>query len=615
MPHFRSIRELIADAKATARRFPWALICAAMGSISLVIYVDLPFDVQKEFWRQIHVAMIAALGLTGFMSIRLYSETHRWSAQRERVFNLAYLAILVAYFLILPQHMRYLDFNRYGLINANLHLLVAIAPFLLLANVKNAFWQYNKQLFIRFALAFIYSNTIFIGLTIAMSVADHLFTFIKFEGSTYSQLWFLVVGIFNTWFFLKGVPENILELEGRDDYPRGLRIFTQFVLIPLVVLYMFILYMYMAKIIAAWNLPRGWLSAFILGVSIMGLVTVLLVHPLRESENHGWIRFYSKYFYLALFPLIVLMTIAIGVRIHEYGITEQRYFVLLFSLWLLLLAIRFSIRPSTDIRTIPFTLFVLVAIATWGPWSAMSVSKWDQTRRLKEMLTDNGLMKDGRVIKAGRPVDYKISGEISNIAAYLEQSFGLDNLKDWAPADDKANWKKISAHDFVTNYLGLEYSGHYYGRVFSRGYETPSQYFNFNTKQDTLKRVAGFDFYAQFYLYGVVYGNKQTSTAKFSTEKGELVLNFDAASGELTADFAGRVFPVASLTAQRLKQLVDQYGPNKYDLEPELFSFNVEEPGFRARLIIANLNGQIAHNDEGTVTLTNLTGEIMFSLP
>jgi len=280
---------------------------------------------------------------------------------------------------------------------------------------------------------------------------------------------------------------------------------------------------------------------------------------------------------------------------------------------LLLLAIAFSLKPKTDIRVIPLTLFVLVAMATWGPWSAMSVSRWDQTRRLQEFLVNNGLMKDGHVMKATTKVDFKVSNEISNITAYLQQSFGLRTLEKWAPAGESVSWDKLTASEFVTKYLGLEYSGSYYGGPLARGYLPNGQYFNFSTRQEAVRKLHGYEYYATYYLYGL-QNKAVASTMKLTTDKGEVVLNYSSLSGELRIDYQGRSFLVAKLDQAWIEDKKRQYGTNKYDMPEDILSFVVDEDGFHARVYITTLAGQIEEEEGTAPLLTNISGNILFTL-
>jgi hypothetical protein len=89
----------------------------------------------------------------------------------------------------------------------------------------NALWQFNKSLFIRVLTSALYSGVLFAGLALAMLAVDKLFD-ININEKYYLDLWVVSAGIFNTWFFLSGVPSTISSLEDVTDYPKGLKIFT-----------------------------------------------------------------------------------------------------------------------------------------------------------------------------------------------------------------------------------------------------------------------------------------------------------------------------------------------------------------------------------------------------
>jgi hypothetical protein len=80
------------------------------------------------------------------------------------------------------------------------------------------------------------------------------------------MLWVATAGIFNTTFFLAGVPEDPYAEEQQDDFPQGLRKITQYTFIPLSLLSLVILYVYATKILLTWTLPQGWVSYLVLGV-------------------------------------------------------------------------------------------------------------------------------------------------------------------------------------------------------------------------------------------------------------------------------------------------------------------------------------------------------------
>ena len=102
----------------------------------------------------------------------------------------------------------------------------------------------------------LYSAVLFAGIAAALAAIDNLLN-IQVAGHAYSRLWIVIAFVFNTWFFLGGVPQDLNELEQRRDYPRGLKVFSQFILIPLVAVYATILMVYFARILISGQWPTG----------------------------------------------------------------------------------------------------------------------------------------------------------------------------------------------------------------------------------------------------------------------------------------------------------------------------------------------------------------------
>jgi hypothetical protein len=102
------------------------------------------------------------------------------------------------------------------------------------------------------------------------------------------------------------------------------------------------------------------------------MLALLLVHPLRNRPGHRWIQLYSRSFYAGLFPLIVLLLMAIWRRLSEYGLTEDRYFLLVLTLWMTGIASYFSFGRHPIIKAIPLSLALLAVLHAGWPLGPLS---------------------------------------------------------------------------------------------------------------------------------------------------------------------------------------------------------------------------------------------------
>lgn len=489
---FAAVIVLARRAADTFQRFPLALIAAIGAAVVLHRLADISFDEELGAQALYPILMTCVLAVPLFIALPVTAESRNWS-RRVRLGASAVAALALAlYYWTLPYPIKGADLVHFFLLLAALHLLVSFAPFAGRRDEQNGFWQYNKALFLRFATAALYSTVLYIGLALAIGACETLLDF-DFDSEIYLQLWYWSVAVYNTWFFLAGIPRDIRGLQQVSDYPTALRVFSQYVLIPLVAVYLVILYAYLAKIIIAWNLPKGWVGYPVMGVAITGMLAYLLVYPMRDRTENAWISTYARYFTWSLFPLIGLMAVAIGTRISDYGITERRYLAAIATVWLLGSALYSAIRRErADIRAIPISLCIVAVLSAFGPWGATSVSRNQQLSRLRDLLVRGGVMVDGVMSGEDRSIDFEQQKEISNIVEYLHDYHGLSSIRSWYASSD------IPAEDLTPSLamkeMGLEYIG---ARARS------SQRFSLSATPPNLFSVAGFDYaYRADYFWG-----------------------------------------------------------------------------------------------------------------
>ncbi|MBC8145048.1 MAG: DUF4153 domain-containing protein [bacterium] len=338
-----------------------------------------------------------------------------------------------------------------------LHALAAVIPFVGRPNLSE-FWDFNRRLFLRTLSAALFSGVLFAGLAVALWAVDELLT-VDVDGKTYTDLFAIMLGVICTWFFLAGVPtvaaaradsteSDAADAVARDNapvndatYPRGLRVFVQFVLLPLTVVYLIILYLYALRITIEWQLPEGQVSYLIFSYAVVGILAYLLIYPLRDEEENQWVRRFARGFFIALAPLLIVLIVALARRIGDYGLTEARYYGVALSAWLALMVVYFLTRRE-DIRVIPATLAVMALLTIAGPWGASAVAVRSQLNELRVMakvdsLTERDITRvlsisyflyerdritEGAVLRTSRPDTVSSESELASL-------FGVDPIR------------------------------------------------------------------------------------------------------------------------------------------------------------------------------------------
>jgi hypothetical protein len=419
---FPTVQTALRETVRVAARFPFVVLAAVTGTVASILAIE------SDGVSLNNVIMAAALGLPLMLALKLARE---WTALR--VFGISIevigVALLAAYALSLPPN--YKDYPsiywiRFFAIDIGLHFAVAYSPCLAGAG-EWGYWQFNRRLFQRFALALLYTTVLYVGLALALSSLDKLLG-VKVDPKRYFELWVVMVGVFNTLFFLGGVPAGREELEQDSSYPGGLRAFAQFALAPLVMVFFVILYLYGLKIVAAWSWPHGWVGKPIYFFTEVGILAALLLQPARQIEAERWARWYWKYFFRALGPLAILLLLSMKVRISEYGITEPRYYGLVLGVWLLAVSVFFTCRPGGSTRAIPASLALICLFSAAGPWGAFSISSASQEGKLLELLAPLGAVENGALVPAKHGMNSKEEESARSILTHLISTYGKERF-------------------------------------------------------------------------------------------------------------------------------------------------------------------------------------------
>jgi hypothetical protein len=578
----KSIQSTLKAAEETLRRFPAALLAALLFA-GLIITIEQTSIKSEWFPILVRCAMIGGLGISAFTGLVLFCERYHVKQVTRLIFHLVLLALLMTYYFFIPIDIAENDVLFFILLLLISHLFVSAGPFMVNEEI-NGFWQYNRLLFIRILTSGLYSAVLFGGLALALGAIDQLFP-VKIPDYYYLRLFITVSAVFNTWFFLSGAPADIGQLEQVKEYPTGLRVFTQYVLLPLVTVYLVILYAYSLRILLSLNWPQGWVAYLVLGFSIAGILALLLIWPLRGQTGFRWISVFSRFFFIALFPLILLLSLSIYIRVAEYGVTEKRFFVILLSIWLFINALYFLFSQKKHIKFIPMSLAITAFLAGFGPFNAFRVSRNWQKERFVHQLESAGMLDAGsKWMKVDKP-DKKIQIELSNTLFYLVNTHGVSSVSDVFPfpVDSIAQLHPGSPYDVCKDLMAsrdLEFN------MYGGENDFMSSQFSYYLKdQDNPVNVSGFDYSFRLEFY------EQKREVEIELDSG---LQFKAGLNKalilsFRIDSTVSVLSIDSL----LRNWIESKGSNRSDLSFAECTMNMEEGGLRYRFIINSLSGSL----------------------
>lgn len=550
---------------ATLRRFPLPIAAVAV-TVALLLGVSDEFGLARETTKTLFPSAI--IGFFWFLAVKL------WQENTERSWALS-LAVAAAGLGLIAFHIHHVPYAAAYLIPGAI-LLATAAPFLTPNTTDNAsYWEFNCTAWFSAILGATAALILTGGIYGAFELVHWAFDLTginRFYFSTY-----LISAFIFVWsvLALAGVP-RAFRVES-IAVPKILRFFAGRLLLPLVVIYLAILYVYLGKIIVLWELPKGQVAALVSIFATLGVVTYLAVYPLRQDG--AAIRLFSRVFFPALLPLVGLLTMALAARIGAYGVTADRYLVGLFGLWLTVSALGF-IAFKPPLKVLPLSLAGLLLLASIGPWSAGAVSTRSQLAELEHVLKRTGILIGGKIVPASETAVLLSAdrARISSIVLYLTRSGTRNHLNEWMNARN-FDVSTLRSHE-IARKLGLNTAA-------PRG----KHIYLSRRKQIVTIDVAGFDRLQHIRCRGTGVCNH--------TDQDWIEIRGDDLTVTVPDD-TRLTFDLAPLLELKDRQKTPE--------RDEQMAFDVSFNNHRARLILESAHG---FTKDGRLTLTALKGVLL----
>jgi hypothetical protein len=418
----------------SVKRFPLTIFLTTVTTVLLIIISRADGVTTLETLTRL--AMVTALGIPATLSIALaFERTKTARAVKFGSYALAFCLLALYYIFLLPE-FGMVTITRYIAITLAFYLAFLFAPYFFR---RPGFEMYVIKVINRFLVAGIYSAILFAGLALTLLTIDLLLG-IEVSFTFYSNVWLVVAGVFAPCFFLAGLPAIDQDM-AEENYPTVLKVLLLYIVMPIILTYTLILYIYFLKTLLTLKWPEGTVSHLVLWYSVFSAGVIFLVYPLER--NNKFVQFFTAWFPKLVLPAIIVMFMAIAVRINAYGVTENRYFVVALGLWVLGVMLYYSLTKHFKNIVLPVSLALVALLTVFGPWSAYSVSTYSQNARFETLATEYNMVNGNTLQKPDREISLEDKKAIISILEYFERSHSLSAIRLLPPNFELQNMETV----------------------------------------------------------------------------------------------------------------------------------------------------------------------------
>ena len=416
-----NVKKLLLHFKSGFERFPVTIILAFMHFITGV-YIAEVRSFQSDEFVEVNLLLFGSIFITAMFEMlyeKYFYKKNRWLV-RGAYSVLTFVVSVIFY-------VEYLRTNDYYNIYYFTLIPISMVLFLLIPILrkKESREKYLQSVFSNFVTTGIFAAVLWIGIEIILATVNYLFFYsgdsLFFRLTTYS-FWF-ITEVFGASLFLSLLKKPNDNLENYE-FPFIFNVLIKFVIIPLIIIYTGVLYIYMAKVLISMHLPKGLISHLVLWYTGFSVAVMILITPFTQKDK--FFENFKKYFPYFSIPLIFASLFAVFQRTYQYGITENRYYVLISIFWLFFCMILY-IRKM-NITGIFISLITCLVISVYTPLSAKNVSNFSQSQRLKRMLVKYGALKDGKISKITQKLNNSEGSQIYTTLQYISDNSTIAKL-------------------------------------------------------------------------------------------------------------------------------------------------------------------------------------------
>lgn len=410
----------------TFGRFPVAVLLLAFLTVYLIVLIHNEGNSADYKWNFFYI-FYPATGALLAVSLQLLTEDFKRRA-------VAVITQVVVHALWLGVSLYLTQFERFSmqqLLGVSATVVTMVLSLFLLCFFRKdddvPFWNFAQRLLVALLSGLMVGVLLTLGIVLFVQSLDWLF-------GMQVDSWFpyipTVCLVFLAPLLTMGqIPEGELKhirvLEPYTGFVKGV---VQYLFMPLLLLYMATLYVYAAKILFTWQLPVGWVC-YLVSASMLGMAFIIFItYPLQHDQANSFFKRLTRWLPLAMIPLLVLMSVAIGRRLADYGITVSRLYVLVFNIWCYVVCIGLLITRNKRIWWVPASFAAVLFLISVGPWSIPNVTERRLLDEAHEAFAATGIkqlpLSGEQYQRWLESADKKVAASIDGKLAYLQRDYG-----------------------------------------------------------------------------------------------------------------------------------------------------------------------------------------------
>lgn len=235
-------------------------------------------------------------------------------------------------------------------------------------------WNYTLRTLATIVISGLIALFLSGGISLLFLMLDYLFK-MDVGSEAYRCLWASMPILTFAYLFLSQQPRTHEVIDEEVRTLGILNVFARYILAPLLMVYLVVLYLYALRILVLWELPNGWVSCPIAALLAGAILLGVLLYPTRqEGEPRPIDEFMCHWLPLAILPLLVLMSVGLARRWSDYGMTMMRLYLLASNLWCYFACVYLFVYRSQRLRLLPLSLSVVFLLSSVGPWSFSSIT-------------------------------------------------------------------------------------------------------------------------------------------------------------------------------------------------------------------------------------------------